>query len=89
MNFLFPLSVTASSIVTARLIQLYLSAADDFHATSYALLSSLLGLAVLEHWFMVLPLPSEKLWSWAFKSGRSARGNAALERELTVKAPYP
>ncbi len=89
MNFLFPLSVTASSIVTARLIQLYSSAADDFHATTYALLSSLLGLAVLEHWFMVLPLPSEKLWSWAFKSGRSARGNAALERELTVKAPYP
>jgi len=86
MNFLFPVSVTVSTLVTARLIQLYASAADDFHATGYALLSSLLALAVIEHWFMVLPLPSERLWMWAFKSDRGARCAAALER-LTVKAP--
>jgi hypothetical protein len=27
-----------------------------------------MGLAILEHWFLVLPLPSEKLWKWGFKS---------------------
>ncbi len=86
-NFLFPVSVTVSTLATARLIQLCIAAADDFHATGYALLSSLLALAVIEHWFMVLPLPSEKLWMWAFKSGRSTDGGAALER-LTAKAPY-
>jgi hypothetical protein len=27
-------------------------------------LSALTALALLEHWFMVLPLPDEKLWRW-------------------------
>jgi hypothetical protein len=26
---------------------------------------------VLEHWFMVLPLPSEKMWQWALRSNRA------------------
>ena len=26
------------------------------------------ALALLEHWFMVLPLPSEKLWDWGMRS---------------------
>jgi putative photosynthetic complex assembly protein 2 len=30
----------------------------------FALLSALSALALLEHWFMVLPLPDEKLWRW-------------------------
>ena len=29
-------------------------------------------LAVLEHWFLVLPLPSEALWSWGLRSRASA-----------------
>jgi len=33
-----------------------------------------LALAVLEHWFMVLPLPSEKLWHWAMGRARRAGG---------------
>jgi hypothetical protein len=30
----------------------------------YALLGALTALALLEHWFMVLPLPDERLWRW-------------------------
>jgi hypothetical protein len=30
----------------------------------FALLASMTALALLEHWFMVLPLPDEKLWRW-------------------------
>ena len=29
-------------------------------------------LAVLEHWFMVLPLPDEKLWRWMMPARKIA-----------------
>ena len=71
MNLLFPASVTGSTIVTMLLIQ---SAAADgasgFTIAGYTLLATLLGLAVLEHWFLVLPLPAAALWSWGLKSRR-------------------
>lgn len=65
MNFLFPLSVSAATVVLVLLAQRYRETADAVRGVSYALVGSLLALAVLEHWFMVLPLPSEKLWNWA------------------------
>ena len=68
MNFLFPLSVTASTFVTIGLAKKFLAAEGPFESTAYALITSLLALAVIEHWFMVLPLPSERLWNWALKS---------------------
>jgi putative photosynthetic complex assembly protein 2 len=74
MNFLFPLSVTASTVGVWILFQRYLAADDAFNATGYALIVSLLALAVLEHWFMVLPLPSEKMWKWAMRSPGPAIG---------------
>ena len=87
MNFLFPLSVTASTIVTALLIQKMLVAEDAFSTARCALTASLLALAVLEHWFMVLPLPSEKMWQWALRSDRASRDRHAMEPRLPVKAP--
>jgi hypothetical protein len=61
------------------------AAGDPFTAVGYALVSSLLGLAVLEHWFMVLPLPSENLWSWGFKSAQ--RRDSKSQTGLAVKTP--
>ena len=42
------------------------SAAAETAAASagYALLAAMTALALLEHLFMVLPLPDEKLWRW-------------------------
>lgn len=74
MNFLFPLSISASTVVLVLLVQKYRGADDAAYRVGYALVSSLLALAVLEHWFMVLPLPSEKLWHWAM--GRARRTGA-------------
>ena len=34
------------------------------HLVGFTLLSALSLLALLEHWFMVLPLPDQKLWRW-------------------------
>ena len=71
MNLLFPLSVTAGSITTALLVAAAIDpAASDFEAASYTVLATLLALAVLEHWFMVIELPTAALWSW----GLSSRG---------------
>jgi putative photosynthetic complex assembly protein 2 len=74
MNFLFPVSVSGSTVVLVLLAQRYRAANDPFLGTAYALVISLLALALLEHWFMVLPLPSEKLWKWALRSGRVPPG---------------
>jgi putative photosynthetic complex assembly protein 2 len=71
-NFIFPLSITGSTVVLATLIERYATAGGAFQSVSFALLVSLLGLGVLEHWFMVLPLPSERLWGWALRAERSA-----------------
>jgi putative photosynthetic complex assembly protein 2 len=76
MNFLFPVSISASTAVTGMLVQRFLASSDPFQCVSYALLTSLLGLGVIEHWFMVLPLPSEKLWAWAMQSNRDKSLNA-------------
>jgi putative photosynthetic complex assembly protein 2 len=64
-NALFPFSVTGSTIACALLFGAA-SAPDAgaFRAAGFTLLGTLMALAVLEHWFMVLPLPSEALWRW-------------------------
>lgn len=73
MNPLFPVSVIAS---TAVAVPLWLAAAapsaSAASAIGLSLVGSLLALAILEHWFLVLPLPSENLWKWAMRS-RPAR----------------
>ena len=71
MNFLFPISITGSTAALALLVERFASAKGYFEIVSYGLETSLLGLAVLEHWFMVLPLPSERLWAWALRAERT------------------
>ena len=66
-NVLFPFSVAVSTMAAMLLLRRYRAAAGAFDLTAYATLTSLLVLGVLEHWFMVLPLPSERLWGWAMK----------------------
>jgi putative photosynthetic complex assembly protein 2 len=39
--------------------------------TGQAMLATLCALAMLEHWLMVLPLPSDALWRWSLE-GREA-----------------
>lgn len=63
MNLLFPVSVSLSTVATLWLAQMALApGADAFAVAGYGLLASLMGLAVLEHWFLVLPLPVTALW---------------------------
>jgi putative photosynthetic complex assembly protein 2 len=77
MNLLFPVSVTAGTVAAVLLFaQGFAPGASPFVATSTALLGTLLALAVLEHWFLVLPLPATLLWRWSL-SARLDRAAAA------------
>lgn len=68
MNVLFPVSVTAGTAVLGWLVDEALRPGVPPHLTVGLLLTAaLMGLAVLEHWLLVLPLPSTWLWKWAMR----------------------
>ena len=69
MNLLFPISVTASTILTGMLIgNAAASDALPHEVAGSTFLATLMALAVLEHWFLVLPMPSAELWTWGLAS---------------------
>lgn len=63
LNLLFPLSVTAGTLLTAWLAQQALGAVPPTQ-TTFVLLTTLAALGVIEHWFLVLPWRDEELWRW-------------------------
>ena len=69
-NWLMPVSVTAA---TAVLVPLWMAVSvqpqDAFAATSLCLVAGLLTLAVVEHLFMVVPLPTTWMWRWGMREG--------------------
>ena len=77
-NLLFPFSVTISTVITVWLAQQALSARSDGAAASFSFLAALLALAVLEHWFLVLPLPAEKLWGWSLPKTEAKEHSGAI-----------
>jgi putative photosynthetic complex assembly protein 2 len=72
MNMLFPFTVTASTLFTTYLLHMA-STSAPFSATAYSLLSTLSGLAVIEHWFLVVPLPVAALWRWGLRTHDNLR----------------
>lgn len=64
MNALFPFSVTALTFLAGFWAAEAMAAPDDAARLGHVLLAVLTALAVLEHWFMVLPLPDQRLWRW-------------------------
>ncbi len=74
MNMLMPLSITAGTVVTVGLaFRIGQPGISPATAASYTFLVTMLGLAVLEHWMLVLPLPFERLWSWVLTLRRPTR----------------
>jgi putative photosynthetic complex assembly protein 2 len=70
-NLLFPLSVTLPTVVAALLVRAALTPqADAFVVTGHLLVATLLALAVLEHWLLVLPLSLDALWRWAMRDSQ-------------------
>ncbi len=78
MNLLFPFTVIASTTVATLLWRTAIAAPDgSFEAVSLGFLATLLSLAVLEHWFLVLPIPADVLWKWGMGSRQKADAKAA------------
>ena len=81
MNWLFPLSVTALSFAVACWLERILAATHVADVVGFALLAAMTALALMEHWFMVLPLPDEKLWRWMLPAPKQT-----LEKTTTEDA---
>jgi putative photosynthetic complex assembly protein 2 len=78
MNALFPLSITALSFASACFLERIYTASTIGAEIGFTLLAALTLLALLEHWFMVLPLPDQKLWRWMIPA-RNAKLNRTTE----------
>ncbi len=77
MNLLFPVSVTLSTIATVWIFHgAFAANATEFQLVGLTLIATLMALAVLEHWFLVIPLPATQLWAWGLAS-RTPHDNAA------------
>lgn len=91
MNLLFPVTVTVSTGIGIVLAQLASATnATAFETAGYALLCALVALAVLEHWFLVLPLPDAELWRWLLpppesRKGPGRRGEPAKEKSTVLR----
>ena len=74
LNLAFPVFVTATTVITAWLVQKAAAAsANPFEASGYTFLATLMALALLEHWLLVLPVPTRALWGWGLASRSKAR----------------
>ena len=83
MNALFPFSITIGTVVTALLaLQAVGPGVEPFQATGFVLLATLMALAVIEHGFMVLPIPADALWRWSLDR-RSSGPKAATSRSAS------
>lgn len=77
MNAFFPISILGASVVlvwmTVRTLHPNTSSTD---VVGLALVSTMLAMAILEHFLLVLPLPSTALWRWALRN-RTAQAVAS------------
>jgi putative photosynthetic complex assembly protein 2 len=89
MNLLFPFSATLSTVAAVLLVQRALAdGADAFRVTGYTLVSTMMVLAILEHWFLVLPVSATRIWNGLWQWSLGSRGAPATARQ-TQQKPVP
>jgi putative photosynthetic complex assembly protein 2 len=85
----FPLSVTLATAVLVIMVQRIVEVAvTPFEVTSLTLVSTLFALGVVEHWFMLLPLPAITLWGWGMRSGLPPE-DTIMNSGSDAKVPNP
>ena len=73
MNLLFPVSVSVSTVIAMHLVQVASAAdASPFQAVGFTFLATMMVLAIVEHWLLMLPLPASALWGWSLRSRKAA-----------------
>jgi putative photosynthetic complex assembly protein 2 len=89
MNLLFPVSVTASTICAVFMTQRAISSGgDSFNATGFSLLATMMVLAILEHWFLVLPISATRIWNAMWQWSLISRGGSP-KTPHTHQGPLP
>ncbi len=78
MNPLLPFAVILSTLACALILGAA-AGAEPGRAVGLTLVGALLALAVVEHMFMVLPIPAEALWRWGLRSREPALAVAAAK----------
>jgi G3E family GTPase len=81
MNLFFPISITVSMVITTILWTHAIHAATTFARSGDTFLGTMMALAILEHWFLVIPLPAGKLWKWGLASRKPSK---AFEVEIAA-----
>jgi putative photosynthetic complex assembly protein 2 len=85
MNLLFPVSVTIATVVAYTMTGTAMAAPPgSTDATGWLLLGALMTLGLIEHWFLVLPIPAMALWTWSL----SSREVEQVERVHQAPAGY-
>jgi hypothetical protein len=75
MNLLFPVSVSVATVIMCLLVDTALELTPGgFAGVALMLAATLLALAILEHWLLVLPLADGALWRWALTSSQPSTG---------------
>jgi putative photosynthetic complex assembly protein 2 len=88
MNLLFPVSITLGTLACAYYVQAAANDTSPAAATAHCMLATLTGLGLLEHWFLVLPLPSEQLWRWALRRTAAAPSDPAVLAPAWVRPSW-
>jgi putative photosynthetic complex assembly protein 2 len=89
MNLLFPISITVSTVAIAVLWHKAIEMQHDrFELLSFTFYIVILALGILEHWFLVLPIPSEALWNWSVRAREAFTGPDFEEIQIQAR-PAP
>lgn len=84
----FTISVTLAVAVLAIMVQrLVETAVTPFEIAAWALVASLFALGIVEHWFMLLPLPALTLWGWGMKQQPSREDIMADQSVIDTAVP--
>ena len=79
MSALFPVSITLLTLAAACWIERGMAAGTPGEAVAFALLAAITALALIEHWFLVLPVPDAELWRWMLPDRPAPRAPNAVE----------
>jgi putative photosynthetic complex assembly protein 2 len=78
MNWLFPISITGGTLLVGVLVVRALHPGlSDGEVAGLMLVASFLALALVEHWMLVLPIDTTRLWRWAMQARRRRAAHEA------------
>lgn len=88
MNLLFPFCVSAASGALALMVMHATAATTPAsEVLGLTLVGTMLALAILEHWMLVLPVSTTALWRWAMGRRNAADHAAATDAPPNKNAP--